>query len=129
MPLHWTIDHEKRLLVATTEGDLTDSDLRAYLQRVTAAGAMPYAKIFDATKGRSFLKADQIEELGEWLQAYMNTRGAEVGPLAIVVASPEHFVQAEFFSDVAAGRRPVRVFRDHGSAHAWLREVACSVGD
>ena len=120
MPLHWTIDHERRLVLVTAVGALRADEIQAYLDDLVRAGAMPYAKLFDISKATSFLKADHIEELGTWLRDYMNAPMAAVGPLAIVAASPELFVQAEFFSDVASGHRPIRVFRDVESARRWL---------
>jgi hypothetical protein len=124
MPLHWTIDHEKRLVVATAQGALRASDISVYLNRVVYAGAMPYAKLFDGSNATSFLRADDLEEFGQWLQDYMEAPTDRAGPLAIVASSPEQFVQAEFFSDAASGTRPVRVFRDMASAQVWLQDYA-----
>ena len=49
MPIRWTISHEERLVVATTEGVVTLKDVEAYLDALVVADAMPYAKLFDAS--------------------------------------------------------------------------------
>jgi hypothetical protein len=46
MPVHWTISHPERLVVAVTKGDVSSSDIEQYFAGVTADGAMAYAKIF-----------------------------------------------------------------------------------
>jgi hypothetical protein len=123
MPLKWTIEHHRQMVVATGEGAVTGSDVIAYLEDLAAKAAMPYPKVFDISGGRSFLDADDLERLGAWLRDYMRRPSGVVGPLAIVVSSPEQFVQAQFFGDSATGKRPVRVFRDRAGAEAWLEEL------
>jgi len=122
MPLRWTIDHDRRLVSVAAVGAVLASDIQAYLDDLVREGAMPYAKLFDVSQAVSFLKADDLEDLGKWLRRYMDAPTGTVGPLAIVASSPELFVQAEFFSDMASGRRPIRVFRDPESAKRWLLE-------
>ena len=49
MPIRWTISHEERLVVATTQGVVTLKDIEAYLDALVVADAAPYAKLFDAS--------------------------------------------------------------------------------
>jgi len=123
MPLTWTIEHERQMVVATGEGAITGSDVIAYLEDLAAKGAMPYAKIFDLSASRSFMDADDLEQLGAWLRTYMQQPSRVVGPLAIVVSSPEQSVQAQFFRGSASGKRPVEIFRDRASAEVWLQQL------
>jgi hypothetical protein len=49
MPVHWTISHPSRLVVAVTKGDVTLADMEKYFAGVTAEDAMSYRKIFEIT--------------------------------------------------------------------------------
>ena len=44
MPVAWTIDHDRRMLNAACQGDVTLHDLEEYLDAVVVAGSMPYRK-------------------------------------------------------------------------------------
>ena len=42
MPVHWTISHANRLVVAVTKDEVTVSDIEKYFAGMTADGAMAY---------------------------------------------------------------------------------------
>src|SRR6185503_638165 len=50
MPLHWNIDHHRRRVSATVLESTTEQEMYDFLGDVIAADAMPYAKLFDATR-------------------------------------------------------------------------------
>jgi hypothetical protein len=70
------------------------------------------------------LKAEDLEQAGARIQDYMRAGAGAVGPVAIVVGSPEHHVQAEFFADASSPDRPLRIFHDVASARAWIEASA-----
>ncbi|HZB57036.1 MAG TPA: hypothetical protein VE527_25595, partial [Reyranella sp.] len=82
MPITWTIDHDRRMLTAVCQGDVTLFDLEEYLDAVVVAGSMPYRKLFDGTGGDSTLTDEEMMLLGARIRAY-HTAGP-MGPLAIV---------------------------------------------
>src|SRR6266704_3414677 len=49
MPVHWTVSHPQRLVVAVTKDKVTVADIEQYFAGVTADGAMAYRKIFEIT--------------------------------------------------------------------------------
>ena len=49
MPVHWTVSHPQRLVVAVTKDEVTVADIEQYFAGVTADGAMAYRKIFEIT--------------------------------------------------------------------------------
>jgi len=53
MPVHWNIDHGTRRVAAFVEESLSAADVLGYLENIAAAGAMPYAKLFDATAAKA----------------------------------------------------------------------------
>lgn len=60
MPLDWTISHDERLVTLKSEGALRYDEIERYLACVSAEGAMPYRKLFDARGGRSELNEQQM---------------------------------------------------------------------
>lgn len=119
VPLHWTIDHDLRLVVVRVEGDLTIAHLHEYLEALVAANAMPYGKLFDLSGPPSKLTLEELRALGARMRDY--GRDGTVGPLALVVDSGSHW-SAATFADAAGRHRPIQVFRDREEAMRWLAE-------
>lgn len=124
MPLHWTIDHQTRFVDVRAEGTFTPADVKTYLDDVAAAGAMPYAKLFDISNvAETFALAD-LETLGRSIRQYAIDGYGPLGPLAIVVSDGAVHAQAARYADSAGTNRPLRIFRDRVPGMAWLRERA-----
>ena len=118
LPITWTIDHDRRLLTAVCEGDVTLHDIEGYLDAVVVAGTMPYRKLFDGTHGDSAMSDDEMMALGARIRAYHAT--GTMGALAIVVVSEHTHGLARLFGALAAADRPIKIFRDVRVARRWL---------
>jgi len=118
MPVHWTISHPTRLVVAVTKGDVTASDIEKYFAGVTADGAMAYAKIFEITHTPQALSEDNLRTLGQRVVFY--AEHGQIGPVAIVAASDESYEKAAIFAAAATVRRPLMIFRELNAARQWL---------
>lgn len=118
MPIRWTISHEERLVVATTEGVVTLKDIEAYLDAVVVADAAPYAKLFDASDVDLQASDDDVMMLGARMRAYVATGPA--GPVAFVVTTPLAREFVDRFLNLAAARRPADIFRTADEARRWL---------
>ena len=124
MPVQWKIDHQARRVEATVEGELTAEDVRHYLERIAAEGAMPYAKLFDGTAATKVaLSIDELKGLGASIRQYAIDGEGGIGPLAIVVSHSGSQLQAAHFADSAGRNRPLQIFRDRAKAVTWLAEV------
>ena len=120
VPITWTIDHDRRLLTAVCQGDVTLLDLEEYLDAVVVAGSMPYRKLFDGTGGDSTLTDEEMMLLGARIRAY-HTAGP-MGPLAIVVVTEHTHGLARLFGALSAADRPIKIFRDARAARRWLED-------
>ena len=121
MPVHWTISHPARLVMAVAKGDVTVADFEQYFAGVTADGAMSYRKIFEITHAPTALTEENLKALGQRVMYY--AQHGQVGPVAIVAATDESFRQAEVFATASAGvRRPLMIFRELHAARRWLDE-------
>ena len=118
MPVHWTISHANRLVVAVAKDRVTVSDIEKYFAAITADGAMAYRKIFEITHTPMVLSEDNLRALGERVVLY--AQHGQIGPVAIVAASDESFAQAQIFAAAATARRPLAIFRELHAARHWL---------
>ncbi len=118
MPVHWTVSHPARLVVAVAKDDVTPADIERYFAGVTADGAMAYAKIFEITHTPLALNDENLKALGERVIFY--AQHGQIGPVAIVAASDESFAQAKVFAAAAQVKRPLAIFRELHAARDWL---------
>ena len=118
MPVHWTVSHPQRLVVAVTKGDVTVADFEQYFAGVTAAGGMSYRKIFEITHAPQALSEENLKVLGQRVVFY--AQHGQIGPIAIVAASDESYAQARIFADAATVSRPLQIFRELHAARQWL---------
>lgn len=120
MPVHWTISHPQRLVVAVAKDPVTTTDIEQYFAGVTAEGGMAYAKIFEITHTPMTISEENLRALGQRVMFY--AQHGQVGPVAIVAASDESYAQARIFAEAAPVRRPLRIFRELHAARRWLDE-------
>ena len=118
MPVHWTISHPQRLVVAVAKDQVTVADIEQYFAGVTAAGGMAYRKIFEITHTPTALSEENLKALGQRVIFY--AQHGQVGPVAIVAASDDSYAQAQIFAQAAAVRRPLQIFRELHMARQWL---------
>ncbi|MBS0520769.1 MAG: hypothetical protein JSR90_18870 [Proteobacteria bacterium] len=118
MPVHWTISHPARLVIAVAKDEIAAQDIEQYFAGVTAEGAMSYRKIFEIAPSAKGLKTESAKMLGERLVYY--AQSGQVGPVAIVAPTEESFAQAEAFAKAVTVRRPLRIFREIHEARHWL---------
>ena len=118
MPVHWTISHPQRLVVAVAKDPVTVSDIEQYFAGVNSQGGMPYRKIFEITETPMALSDENLTALGQRVMFY--AQHGQIGPVAIVAASDESYAQAETFAKAATARRPLQIFRELHAARQWL---------
>ena len=119
MPIRWTISREERLVVATTEGVVTLKDVEAYLDALVVADAMPYAKLFDASDIEPQGSDHDVLMLGARMSAYASNLEPR-GAVAIIAPDEEASDLAKRFINLAASKRPAKVFLAEDEARTWL---------
>jgi hypothetical protein len=127
MPVHWTVSHPQRLVVAVAKGDVTVSDIEQYFAGVTAEGGMSYRKIFEITHTPHALTQENLRALGQ--RAVFYAQHGQIGPVAIVAASDESYIQAQVFAGAAKVSRPLQIFREMHVARQWLDSQSVSRPD
>jgi hypothetical protein len=120
MPLHWTIDPDRRRVTATLLKTTTEQEVYDFLGEVIAAGAMPYAKLVDAAAATKWITSDRVGPLAATAQLYSRMRLGPIGPLAIVATTAQAGKRAEEYAALADAARLVRIFDSRDKAEAWL---------
>ena len=122
MPLRWTISHPDRLVTVTAEGFVALKELEEYYDAVIVAGAMPYAKLFDASAVGSKQASDEdFMQLGARMRAYQGA-AMEIGPVAFVVTKPAARNLVRRCLNLAPASRPAQIFKTAEQARRWLDE-------
>jgi len=118
MPVHWTVSHPQRLVVAVAKDEVSVADNEQYFAGVTAEGGMSYRKIFEFTHTPNALSEENLKALGQRVIFY--AQHGQIGPVAIVATSDESYAQARIFADAAKVSRPLQIFRELHTARQWL---------
>ena len=123
MPLRWHIDHPRCRVTATPLKTTSEQEMYDFLGDVIAQGAMPYAKLFDASAAVRWIKPNRIGPIAATAQLYGRMGLGPVGPLAIVVADNAATRRAEEYAKIADAVRLARVFEREDDAEAWLQAL------
>jgi hypothetical protein len=118
MPLCWEITHADKLITIVGEGVVTLKDVEVYLDAIVTADAMPYAKLFDASKVVPEHDDHDLMMLGARMSAYSST--LKGGPLAFVVASQATRETVERYINLSKANRPVAIFATATEARGWI---------
>ena len=120
MPVHWTISHSSRLVIAVAKDEVKVEDIEKYFAGVTADGAMAYRKIFEIGAEPMAVSDENLKTLGQRVVLY--AQHGQVGAVALVAGSDASFAQAQVFANAASAGRPLRIFRELHAARHWLDE-------
>ncbi len=122
MPIHCTIDHDKRFVSVTAEGPVVLQDVLDYFDRVVIESAASYPKLFDATKAEPRFSDEDVMVLGARVSAYAAFEPR--GPLALVGGSEETMNLLRRFMNLGQAKREAMLFRHVKDARNWLSEIA-----
>lgn len=123
MSLDWSVDHSKRRVVATLDRSTTEEEMYRFLGELIADGAMPYAKIFDATAATKWITATRIGPIAATAKLYSRMGLGPVGPLAIVVSDQKAGARAKEYALLSDATRAVRIVGSKADAEAWLDSI------
>src|SRR5215831_18062052 len=122
MPLHWSVSHPHRLVIAIAKGEVQAQEIERYLEDIFAQGGGPYRKLFDVSQTETAFDETVLKGFATWVRQ----RGTEgpIGPIAIVASSAQSFRQAGVFAEAATVDRPIKIFREQHEARRWLNAFA-----
>jgi hypothetical protein len=122
MPLHWTLSHPHRLVIAIAKGEVQPQEVEKYLADIFAQGGAPYRKMFDISQTQTAFDDNALNGFAETVRRH--AAAGPIGPIAIVAADDESFRQAAAFAEAATVDRPIKIFREQHEARRWLNAFA-----
>ena len=122
MPLHWTLSHPQRLVIAIAKGEVKPQEVERYLADMFAQGGAPYRKMFDVSQTQTAFDDSVLKGFAETVRRH--GAAGPIGPIAIVAANDETFRQAAVFAEAATVDRPIKIFREQHEARRWLNAFA-----
>jgi len=118
MPIHLDIDHTRAFVHVEAEGDIVLQEVLDYYNALVVQNAMPYPKLFDASKARLSFSDDDFMTLGAWVSAY--AAHDPRGPIAIVARTDETRDMMRRYMNLGGAKRPVRLFTTVAEGRKWL---------
>lgn len=120
MSLRWEILHQQKLVHIVADGPVTLKEMEEHFDAIMVADAMPYAKLFDATRALPMYSDDDVMTMGARLSAYTATVAS--GPLAVVGTGDVLEGVFRRFVNISPSKRPAALFETEAEARAWLAE-------
>ena len=117
MPLYWLISSRDQLASVTGEGPVGRGDIEAWLDIVDGANLLPFRKLVDLGAVTLDLSAEDMMALGIRFRAH---HAGTMGPLALVLPPEVPETVERGLGILAAGKRPMRLFRNPSRARRWL---------
>lgn len=117
MPIFWTIDSRRELVVVTAEGDVTRADAEGYLEIVEGSGALAYRKLYDGRAGNVAMDHDEMMAIAARFRSYHHR---PVGALAIVLQHDQAERVARMLGILASADRPLKLFTSVAPAQRWI---------
>jgi hypothetical protein len=121
VPLEIKVDHERRLVEVQAIGEITPRELLDYLHRIVVEEAIPYQKLFDASRSTFNFTDEEVMEAAAWLSAY---RAANRGAVALIARSDETVAMMRRYMNLAGDSPPARLFSSVARARRWLDTMA-----
>jgi hypothetical protein len=119
MPIHFTIDHDRRYVEARAEGETGLEDVEKFLDAVVLQGALPYRKLFDGRLAVAVYNDNDIMMLGARMSAYASNLEPR-GAVAFIAGSEAASDLAKRFLNLSKSSRPGKVFLEEEPAREWL---------
>jgi hypothetical protein len=120
MPIFWTIDSKRKLVIVTAEGDVTRADVEEYLDVVEGSCALGYRKLYDGRAGNLAMDHEDMMAIAVKFRSYHHR---PVGPLAIVLPQDRAELVARMLGVLATADRPLKLFTSLTPARRWIESL------
>ena len=120
MPIRFTYHYQHGILVTTAKGLVSFAEIQRHLDEETAAKALGYREIVDASTASTNLTSEEVKQLARRLETMM--RSGTLGPTAIVTTNDVAFGMARMLAilcELWSGPQ-VAVFRSLDEGLDWL---------
>jgi hypothetical protein len=120
MPITFTVDHAKQLVVVIASGPVTRQTVLSYFDTQRRLDGLSYPRLVECRKLEPELTDEDWRDVVAWLRQF--TQHVAFGPAAVVVDHDRTFALVEMISTLVSDLCELRPFGDRESAQAWLAE-------
>jgi hypothetical protein len=123
VPIRYTIDHERSVLVARASGDLTDAELLDYARALHADDTAKEVR-HELVDLRDVQSGDGVTSSGvRELAEFWRNAGVTDGKLALIAESPVSYGMSRMYQTLRDdGPDRIEVFRLEEDAWKWLAD-------
>jgi hypothetical protein len=114
------LDHDRKRMTVTAEGQITLADIRAHLDYEQSEGGLAYPELIDGLQAAPAFSAGDVRRLVSWLEGY--AREGTLGPTAIVVSTPFAYGMMRMLDLLVEDFCEIRPFYSQDEAELWLAE-------
>ncbi len=120
MPITFTVDHAKHLVVVIASGTVTRETVLQYFDTQRMLQGLSYPRLVECRDLDAQLTGDDWRLVAAWLRNV--TEHIAFGPAAVVVDNEQTFELVEKISILVSDLCELRAFGDRLSAEEWLAE-------
>ncbi|MBM3646421.1 MAG: hypothetical protein FJX11_01385 [Alphaproteobacteria bacterium] len=117
MPLHWTIDSQRRTVEIVADGNVSLADAMAFFDAIEGAKALPYTKLLDCRRGLSSMTAEELSSIAVRIRGHHDQ--SVMGAFAVVATDMQAQFLARVLGAAAVADRPIKMFTDIAPARRW----------
>jgi len=120
MPITFTVDHARRLVVVIATGTVTRETVVRYFDTQRMLEGLSYPRLVECRALDSKISSDEWRAATEWLRTV--TKDIAFGPAAVVVDDGPTFELVKMISILVSDFCDVEPFFDRESAEDWLAD-------
>ena len=120
MPITFTVDHARQLVIVIATGTVTRETVVRYFDTQRMLDGLSYPRLVECRALEAKVTADEWRAATEWLRTV--TKGMAFGPAAVLVDDDQTFGLVQTISNLVSDFCEVQAFVDRASAEQWLVE-------
>ena len=120
MPITFTVDHARRLVIVIATGAVTRETVVRYFDTQRMLEGLSYPRLVECRALECQISDSEWRAATEWLRT--GTKGIAFGPAAVLVDDEQTFELVQKISCLVSDFSEVQAFVDRASAEAWLVE-------
>jgi hypothetical protein len=122
MPVISEVDHLRRQMYTTADGEITMDDIRKHLTQEHRDKGLAYRELIEASRATVAFSPSDVRTTVEILRAY--GREGLLGPTAIVVGNDFAYGMIRMLAILLEGVCELQPFRARQEAEQWLAAVS-----
>ena len=120
MPITFTVDHARQLVVVIATGPVTRQTVLSYFDTQRRLDGLTYPRLVECRNLEPQLTDEDWRDVAAWLRQV--TQHVAFGPAAVVVDHDRTLALVEMIATLVSDLCELRPFADRDSAEEWLSD-------